>query len=364
MVENDEKKFIAMGFDPLFKKMYGDVNYTNKAAALVSIVLSIPYEDIKDRIDVVNNEKLRKNKSDKKQERDVLLKIQLHSEYHFINLEANLFGYNQELIDRNTSYISDIYSSQLDESDDYSFLRPVIQINFNKPAKKVRTSDLYKPISTYLLRNEDGQILTDMIKIINVDIVKCYFLWYNGGIEKFTSCEQNIIRLGALHFIEKEEDFRKCLGEIKMDKDVKSKIQRDMDEYQRDKNLVRVYDAQKRRDAEWKALFRELDRDKEQIDKEKEKLCKEKEKLDKDKEQLDKDKEQLDKDKEQLDKDKEQLNKDKKQFEKDKKNIDNQKDSILQEKISIAKILKDTGISAQEISNRLNISIDEINKYV
>ena len=357
MVENDEKKFIAMGFDPLFKKMYGDVNYTNKAAALVSIVLSIPYEDIKDRIDVVNNEKLRKNKSDKKQERDVLLKIQLHSEYHFINLEANLFGYNQELIDRNTSYISDIYSSQLDESDDYSFLRPVIQINFNKPAKKVRTSDLYKPISTYLLRNEDGQILTDMIKIINVDIVKCYFLWYNGGIEKFTSCEQNIIRLGALHFIEKEEDFRKCLGEIKMDKDVKSKIQRDMDEYQRDKNLVRVYDAQKRRDAEWKALFRELDRDKEQIDKEKEKLCKEKEKLDKDKEKLDKDKEQLDKDKE-------QLNKDKKQFEKDKKNIDNQKDSILQEKISIAKILKDTGISAQEISNRLNISIDEINKYV
>ena len=199
---------------------------------------------------------------------------------------------------------------------------------------------------------------------INVDIVKCYFLWYNGGIEKFTSCEQNIIRLGALHFIEKEEDFRKCLGEIKMDKNVKSKIQRDMDEYQRDKNLVRVYDAQKRRDAEWKALFRELDRDKEQIDKEKEKLGKDKEKLCKEKEQLGKDKEKLCKDKEQLDKDKEQLNKDKKQFEKDKKNINNQKDSILQEKISIAKILKDTGISTQEISNRLNISIDEINKYV
>ena len=135
-----------------------------------------------------------------------------------------------------------------------------------------------------------------------------------------------------------------------MDKDVKSKIQRDMDEYQRDKNLVRVYDAQKRRDAEWKALFRELDKDKEQIDKEKE--------------QLGKDKEKLCKDKEKLDKDKEKLNKDKKQFEKDKKNIDNERDSILQEKISIAKILKDTGISTQEISNRLNISIDEINKYV
>ena len=339
MVETDEKKFIAMGFDPLFKKMYGDVNYTNKAAALISIVLSIPYEDIKDRIDVVNNEKLRKNKSDKKQERDVLLKIQLHSEYHFVNLEANLFGYNQELIDRNTSYISDIYSRQLDETDDYSFLKPVIQINFNKPTKKVKTDDLYKPISTYLLRDEDAQILTDMIKIINVDIVKCYFLWYNGYIEKFTSCEQNIIRLGALHFIEKEEEFRKCLGEIKMDKDVKSKIQRDMDEYQRDKNLVRVYDAQKRRDAEWKALFRELDKDKEQINKEKK---------------------QIDEDKKQIDEDKKQIDKDKKQIEEDKHELNIKSEMINDKIVMMTKILYNTGKSIQEISDFLDISIDGV----
>lgn len=356
MVKKEKQDFIEMGFDPLFKKMYGDVNYTNKAAALVSIVLNIPYEDIKDRIDVVNNEKLRKNKSDKQQERDVLLRIELHSEHHFINLEANLFGYNQELINRNTSYLSDIYSGQLDQSEDYSLLKPVVQINFNKPTKKIRTDDLFKPIDVYLLRNEDGNVLTDVIKIINVDIVKCYKLWYNGGIEKFTSCDQNIIRLGALHFVKKNEEFRKCLGEIKMDKNVKSKIQHDMDEYQKDKSLVRVYDAQKRRDAEWAALFRELDNEKIELDNQRKQNRI-------DKQQIDKDKQQIDKDKQRIDKDKQQIQKDKQQIDKDKQLVDVEMKKLLQEKLNIVKILSDIGISDDEISKRLNISIEEINNF-
>ncbi len=353
-----------MGFDPLFKKMFGDINYTNKAAALVSIVLNIPYSDIKDNVDIINNEKLRKNRSDKQQERDVLLRIELHSEHHFINLEANLFGYNQELINRNTSYLSDIYSGQLDESEDYSLLKPVIQINFNKPIKKISSSNLYKPIDIYLLRNEEGNVLTDIIKIINVDIVKCYKLWYNGGIEKFTSCEQNIIRLGALHYIKKDEEFRKCLGEIRMDKEVKNKIQNDMDEYQQDKNLVRVYDAEKRRDAEWKSLFRELDNEKIQIDNQKQQLDKYKKQIYKDKQQIDKDKKQIDKDKKQIDKDKQQIDKDKQQIDKERLLVNDELKKLFQEKIAIAKILKDTGVNIDEISNRLNISIDEINKNI
>ena len=64
--KKQEKVFIAMGFDPLFKKMFGDINYTNKAAALVSIVLNIPYCNIKDNVEIINNERIRRNKQDKK----------------------------------------------------------------------------------------------------------------------------------------------------------------------------------------------------------------------------------------------------------------------------------------------------------
>ena len=344
MVKSEKKEFIAMGFDPLFKKMYGDVNYTNKAAALIGIVLSIPYEDIKDRIDVVGNEKLRNNKSDKQQARDVLLKIQLHSEYHFVNLEANLFGYNQELIDRNASYISDIYSSQLDESDGYSLLNPVIQINFNKPINKIKTGN---PYDIYSLKNDDDYVLTDMIKIINVDIVKCFDLWYNGDIEKFTSSEQNIIRVGALHYISNDNDFRKCLGEINMDKDVKDKIERDMDEYQRDKNLVRVYDAQKRRDAEWDSLFKDLYKDRDLLNDERQ--------------QFDKERQQMESDKQQMESDKQQMESDKQQIESDKRQLDIEKENVNNKIVMMTKVLYDVGKSVQEISDYLNISIDEVN---
>ena len=369
--KKQEKVFIAMGFDPLFKKMFGDINYTNKAAALVSIVLNIPYCNIKDNVEIINNERIRRNKQDKKQEKDVLLRISLQSENQFIDLEANLFGYNQELIDRNTSYISNIYSDQLKESDDYSLLKPVIQINFNKPTEKISSRNPYKPIDTYLLRNEDCNVLTNMIKIINVDIVKCYKLWYNGGIKKFTSCEQNIIRLGALHYINDDEVFRKCLGEIVMDEEVKSKIQRDMDEYQHNKSLVRVYNIEKRLAAERAALERELDNKKIQLDNKKIQLDKQEHLIDKKKQQIDKDKQQIDKDKQQIDKDKQQIDKDKQQIDKDKQQIDidrlvvnNEQIKLFQEKINIAKILKNTGVSIDEISNRLNISIDDIIKNI
>ena len=46
----EKNDFIVMGFDPVFKKMFGDVNYTNKAAALVGIFLNVPFEEIKDRV--------------------------------------------------------------------------------------------------------------------------------------------------------------------------------------------------------------------------------------------------------------------------------------------------------------------------
>ncbi len=224
MTEINQHEFIIMGFDPLFKKMFGDVNYTNKAAALISIVLDIPFERIKDRVEIINNEKVRVNKKNKPQEQDVLVHIRLKSEKYFVNLEANINGYNEEGINRNTGYIANTYSRQLDKKEKYKDLEPVIQINFNSSSSRIKNKGLDKPIDIFLLRNNDGIILTQMIKIINVDIDMCYDIWYNGDIEKFTSCEQNIIKIGALHKAGNDELFRKCLGDINMDQHVKEKM--------------------------------------------------------------------------------------------------------------------------------------------
>ena len=327
MTERSEHEFIIMGFDPLFKKMFGDVNYTNKAAAIIGIILNIPFEKIKDRVEILNNEKVRINKKDKPQEQDVLVHIRLKSEKYFVNLEANINGYNEEGINRNTGYIANTYSRQLDKKEKYKYLEPVIQINFNSSSSRIKNKGLNKPIDIFLLRNDDGMVLTQMIKIINVDIDMCYDMWYNRDIEKFTSCEQNIIKIGALHKVENDELFRKCLGDIDMDEHVKEKMLHDMVEYQQDKELAMVYD---------KEMHDEYIRQSKQRD------------LDLYKDELDAKKIQMDEQKQQMDEQKQQ--------------ISNELEKLSKKKVDFAKQLLDFGKNISEVSIITGLSIDYINK--
>ena len=39
-----------MSFDLLFKRMFGDVEHKERAASLVSTLLHIPYEDVKNNL--------------------------------------------------------------------------------------------------------------------------------------------------------------------------------------------------------------------------------------------------------------------------------------------------------------------------
>lgn len=173
VMQERKQNFITMGFDPLFKKMFGDTNYTNKAAAIIGLFLNIPYNEVKDRVEILNNQKIKKSKNEKYQEQDILVHVKLISGNQYVNLEANIHGYTQLLIDRNTGYIASTLSRQLDIGQGYEYLEPVLQINFNEPSNEIKTVNNYMPIDEYMLRNEEGEVLTNMLKIINVDIDKC-----------------------------------------------------------------------------------------------------------------------------------------------------------------------------------------------
>ena len=161
-----KQNFIKMGFDYLFKKMFGDINYTNKAAAIIGIFLNIPYDEVKDRVEILNNQKIKKSKNEKYQEQDVLVHVKLISGNQYVNLEANIHGYTQLLIDRNTGYVASTLSRQLDKGEGYEYLEPVLQINFNELSSEIESNNI-KPIDEYMLRNEEGNVLTNMLKIIN-----------------------------------------------------------------------------------------------------------------------------------------------------------------------------------------------------
>ena len=156
-----------MRFDLLFKRMFGDVEHKERVAYLVSTLLDLPYKEVKENIEILPNDKKLINKNKKRQAQDVVVRIVLSINQR-INLEMNM-KYNETNKNRNLSYLAMIYSNQLKNKEDYELLEPCIQINFNT----IFTDNKNKPIcDTYYLRNEHGTILTNMLKIININIAQ------------------------------------------------------------------------------------------------------------------------------------------------------------------------------------------------
>ena len=115
-------------------------------------------------------------------------------------------NYNETNKNRNLSYLANIYSNQLKNKDDYSLLEPCIQINFNTVFTDNKNSIIF---DEYLLRNEYGNILTNMIKIININIEECHNIVYNKDVNKYDKKLKEIIKYGALMM---EKDYHKLKG--------------------------------------------------------------------------------------------------------------------------------------------------------
>ena len=160
--ENIRKKRlpIPLGWDGLFKKVFGNEDKPQNVEMLLSLVLNIPYEELKNKTQILNNDKILSNFDDKKQSQDIVLKVFLHDEESFVNLEANIHGFDQDIINRNLSYITYIFSKQLRRKVPYNLMEPVIQINFTKHTSSEKTTDSNRIVDTYLLTNQHNEILT------------------------------------------------------------------------------------------------------------------------------------------------------------------------------------------------------------
>ena len=59
------RRYIPITYDKIFKKVFGDPNNTDKLAYLLSTIFKIPFEDLKDNIEIIESEK-RVNKVNEK----------------------------------------------------------------------------------------------------------------------------------------------------------------------------------------------------------------------------------------------------------------------------------------------------------
>ena len=230
------KRYIPIFYDKIFKKMFGDPDNTDKLAYLLSAIFKMPYKDFKDNIVILESEKRVTKNDEKVGKSDIVLKIEFSS-FGKINLEMNV-GFYKEVIVRNVGYITSHFASFLKSEDDYSDIKPIIQINFNTYDIDKRSNSI---IDLYTLRNNNSHELTNMLQIFHINIEKWYKCWYNGDMEGYSEEDKKLIRMLALLSITNKQDFTKCIGETDMEDVTKKDFVNTMDELCSDEELENYY---------------------------------------------------------------------------------------------------------------------------
>ena len=233
-------KIIPLKEDFLFKKVFGSNENIERLEELMSIYFDVDVKELKGNI-VILNDNLRKvtNKT-KDQKVDVKAEIHFQVGTKTINIEMNL--QKGSTLERNVLYVSKILSSQLRTKQGYKNIKPIIQINFDNYEVNEKNERIVKRC---YIKDETNTIITDVLEIDHVNIEKCKDAWYNNDIKKYAKKEQDLIRIGALFTIEEVEEFKTCLKEVRMSKEIKEDITEAVEEYSQDEELLELYDKDK-----------------------------------------------------------------------------------------------------------------------
>lgn len=172
--------------DKIFKMIFGNEEYPNITAYLVSILLNIPYQLVKGKIVFKNTKNNLKRVDEKASDKDVVFIVDLEEPYDKlkVNLEMNNTKYISSItISRNVYYLSNFHSLGLKENENYNKLLQTIQYNFNRGYVDKTNRSL---IDEYYLRNKYGNILTEDIKIVHINVDELSKLWYSENRNKYS----------------------------------------------------------------------------------------------------------------------------------------------------------------------------------
>ena len=124
----------------------------------------------------------------------------------------------RNILDRNLYYLSEVFSKGLKQKSNYEELVSTYLINLNTFV----VSKEKKVIDEYLLRNEEGEVYSDKIKILCINLEECLKLWYNKKYEEERYKEyRDIILLCASMRVNNMNEYEKIINEIEVNNKVK-----------------------------------------------------------------------------------------------------------------------------------------------
>jgi len=162
--------------DAMFNTMINNESRKEYASYLIALALNLDYKQVYDNIIFVKNKLDKKNKDEKGSEVDFVCKIN----NEIIGIEVNNNA-NKAMLERNVSYMADLYKSKTLKDKAYEYQR-VYQLNINNFTFKEND----KIMERYMLKNEDNEIFFDKLQFIHIYLPnirkKCY---NNEEISKF-----------------------------------------------------------------------------------------------------------------------------------------------------------------------------------
>lgn len=212
--------------DEYFKMLFANQKHLETLTFLVSRILEQEYQDVEGKISLspLNQPKEEKNKID--EERDIVVSIANNIPTKLIleaNYDESLFHYKKDYFldnretwitkfNRDIYYTLGIYYNSLANASDYDKLPKIILVDFNPYFLDMEKNFIEK----CFFKTGSGHIVTDKLQIININIVNCYNLWYNGNYKsnKYNKYEQDIIILGAMLATSKDAEIEACLKDL------------------------------------------------------------------------------------------------------------------------------------------------------
>jgi len=241
---NDKKRSLAPGeivqlcFDQAFKIMYGNQEHLEIITMLLSKILEIDYDDLEGKVTLLPLNVTNKTVGEKKSERDVVVSVKTDDKYRIV-IEVNVkTDFYESVMDRNI-YYSMSESKRLVEGETYDNMDITFLINFNT---FFINKDRKKVLDEYLLRNEEGDILSKKYKVLNINIEECKELWYHNNYQgKFGLYEEDLVLLSAALMVEKESEFLEILDLVRMKPEIKDLMEGVLTDMNKDDDLVGSY---------------------------------------------------------------------------------------------------------------------------
>ena len=211
-------EIMLQSYDEAFKIMYGNPENIEVTTLLVSKLLNIDYKELEGNVEILLPKTPNELIGEKLSERDVVVKVDTTNKYKLV-IEVNVRekAY-RNILDRNLYYLSEVFSKGLKQKSNYEELVSTYLINLNTFV----VSKESKVIDEYLLRNEEGEVYSDKIKILCINLEECLKLWYNKKYEEERYKEyRDIILLCASMRVNNMNEYEKIINEIEVNNKVK-----------------------------------------------------------------------------------------------------------------------------------------------